>query len=108
MTGGTVEFDLSLGSSRVSSPFPFSLAGCCAQAQTMNTGGAPIVTPLPGGAVAVLPVQIAFEDLTVIAGGATSFVLSGVIQATEVPEPSTFTMLTVSLLALVGWGRRTA
>ena len=108
MTGGTVEFDLSLGSLRVSSPFPFSLASCCAQALATNTGGAPIVTPLPGGAVALLPVLITFDDLTVISGGATSFVVFGVIQATEVPEVSTFTMLTVGLLALVGCGRRTA
>ena len=92
-TAGTIDFDLSLGDVRISSPTPFSLVGVTAT--TTNMGQA-----IFNGSQITIPILLSFEDIQVFTNGAISFSLSGTIQGTVVPEPSTALTLTLGLAAL--------
>jgi len=98
-TAGTIDFDLSLGDVRISSPTPFSLVGVTAT--TTNLG-----TPVINGSQITIPILLEFEDIQVFTNGAISFGLAGTIQGTVVPEPSTALTLTLGLAALAAYRPR--
>jgi len=92
-TAGTIDFDLSLGDTRISSPMPFSLVGVTAT--TTNMGDTVFI-----GSHITIPIVLEFVDIQVFTNGAISFSLAGTIEGTVVPEPSTALTLTLGLAAL--------
>ena len=79
LSAGFIDFDLSLGSTRVSSPVAISLLGVTSP--TMNTGGPAMITDMGSHIELVLPIALAFDDILVIHGGVLSPSLLGVVVA---------------------------
>lgn len=103
ITGGSIEYDLSKGSSRIVTTNPIDLVGDAAG--FANTGGPPVFDMVGGLDRVSVPVLVDFVDLPAVPGGTVSFTISGTIVAV-VPEPGTAGLLGLGLGTL-GWlGRR--
>jgi hypothetical protein len=98
LTSGLLDFDLSLGSFRVSSPEPIDLAGVVSP--MFDLGFPAIITGPEGSRQLTQLFVISFEDVTVISGGIANFSFSGMIVANEIPEPSVSLLVVASLMGV--------